>query len=97
MASRDPRPDPQLVDGQRIRKNFGTILKQLVDGQRIRKNFGTILKLRAQGEPDTLTLQVQDRSAPGLRLLSRPRIRFSVVAKSRAGVLVGLDGREASV
>ena len=26
MASRDPRPDPQLVDGQRIRKNFGTIL-----------------------------------------------------------------------
>ena len=24
MASRDPRPDPQLVDGQRIRKNFGT-------------------------------------------------------------------------
>ena len=50
-----------------------------------------------RGEPDTLTLQVQDRSAPGLRLLSRPRIRFSVVAKSRAGVLVGLDGREASV
>ena len=54
---------------------------------------------RHRGEPDTLTLQVQDRSAPGLRLLSRPRIRFSVVAKSRAGVLllVGLDGREASV
>ena len=54
MASRDPRPDPQLVDGQRIRKNFGTNKKLRDDGASIAHDGASIAHDDASAQPERL-------------------------------------------
>ena len=68
MASRDPRPDPQLVDGQRIRKNFGTNKKLRVRGLLERNQYRSQAKATDHAIPSSpnAILSLPPRQAGGI-------------------------------